>query len=105
MGLLEIQHPVYKKFFKETNWLSMLKGLSVGQMVELCTYRLNSTIKANIPSRVLSINDKDPPWITRQVKAAVKCKHRAFRGFINSVRGKKIGKIFRLLGIENGYQH
>ena len=57
---------------KETNWPSMFEGLSVDQRVELFTNRLHSTIKENIPSRVLSFNDKDPPWITRQIKTAIK---------------------------------
>ena len=46
------------------------------QMVEVFTNKLYSILKANIPSRVLSIKDKDPPWIKRQVKAAVKRKCR-----------------------------
>ena len=65
----------------ETKWPSMFERLSVDQRVELSTNRLHSTIKANIRSRVLSFNDKDPPWITRQVKTAIKRKHRVFRKF------------------------
>ena len=55
-------------------------------MVEVFTNKLYGIIKANIPSRILSFNDKDPPWITRQVKTAIKRKRRVFRKFMNSGR-------------------
>ena len=82
---------------KETNWPSMFEGLSVDQRVELFTNRLHSTIKANIPSRVLSFNDKDPPWITRQVKTAIKRKHRVFRKFMNSGRKQEDWENFKIV--------
>ena len=82
---------------KETNWPSMFQGLSVDQRVELFTNRLHSTIKANIPSRVLSFNDKDPPWITRQVKTAIERKHRVFRKFMNSGRRQEEWENFKIV--------
>ena len=78
--------PTIRNCLKETNWLSEFQGLNVDQMVEVFTNKLFRILKANIPSRILSINDKDPPWITRQVKAAVKRKRRAFRKFMDSGR-------------------
>ena len=52
-------------------------------------------MKANTPSRVPSI--KDPPWITRLVKAAVKRKHRVFRKFMNSGRKQEDWENFKII--------
>ena len=64
-------------------------------MIEVFTNKLYGIIKANIPNRVLSFNDKDPPWITRQVKSAIKRKRRVFRKFMNSGRRREDWEIFK----------
>ena len=66
-------------------------------MVEVFTNKLYSILKANIPSRVPSINDKDPPWITRQVKAAEKRKRRVFRKYMNSGRKQEDWENFKII--------
>ena len=71
---------------QQTDWPLTLQGLNTDQMVDVFTNKLYGILKANIPSRILSFNDKDPPWITRQVKTAIKCKRRVFRKFMNSAR-------------------
>ncbi len=58
-------------------------------MVDIFTNKLYDIIKGNNPSKVFSFNDKDPPWITNQVKTAVKRKRRGFRKFINRVSSQK----------------
>ena len=82
---------------KETNWLSIFEGLSADQMVELFANRLYRIIRANIPRKVLRLNDKDPPWITRQVKAAVKRKRRFFRRFMNRGRRPEDWENFKIV--------
>ena len=64
-------------------------------MVAILTNKLYANIKANIPSRILSFNDKDPPWITRQVKTAIKRKRGFFRKFMNSGRRPEDWQIFK----------
>jgi len=92
--------PTIRNCLKETNWLSVLQDLNVDQMAEVFTNKLIRILKANVPSRVLSINNKDPPWITRQVKAAVKRKRRVFRKFMNSGRKQEDWENFNI--IRNG---
>ena len=64
-------------------------------MVEAFANKLYGIIKTNIPSRILSFNDKDPPWITRQVKTAIKRKRRVFRKFMNSGRRPEDWQLFK----------
>ena len=54
-------------------------------------------MKANIPSRVLSINDMDPPWIARQITFAIKRKRRVFRKFMNSGRKQEDWENFKII--------
>ena len=65
----------------------MFHDLNVDQMVDVCANTLYNIMKATIPSRVLSI--KDPPWITRQVKAIGKHKRKVFRRLVNGGRRKE----------------
>ena len=44
---------------------------------------------------ILSFNDKDPPWITRQIKTAIKRKRRVFRKFMNSGRRPEDWQLFK----------
>ena len=64
-------------------------------MVDVFTNKLYGIIKANIPSRILSFNDKDPPWITRQVKTAMRRKSRVFRKFMKSGRRSEDWQLFK----------
>ena len=75
----------------------MFQDLNVDQMVEVFTNKLYSIMKVNVPSRVPSINDKDPPWITRQVKAAVKRKLRVFRKYTHSGRKQEHWENFNII--------
>ena len=31
-----------------------------------------------IRNKIITCNDKDPPWITPEIKMAIKCKHRVY---------------------------
>ena len=77
-----------------TDWPLAFHGLNADQMTELFANKLFGIIKANIPNKILRLNDKDPPWITRQVKTAIKRKRRVFRKFMNSGRRLEDWQIF-----------
>ena len=56
-------------------------------MVDIFTDTLFSVISSNIPNKVIKCNDKDPPWITPEVKTAIKRKHRVYRKYVK--RGQR----------------
>ena len=45
-------------------------------MVDKFTEIILSVVAENVPNRVITVNEKDPPWITKEVKTAVRRKHR-----------------------------
>ena len=47
-------------------------------MVSVLTDNLLSVMCDNIPNKIITVNDKDAPWVTPEVKCAIKRNHRAF---------------------------
>ena len=41
----------------------------------------------HIPNKIIKCDDKDPPWLTQEIKTAIKCKHRVCNKYIR--RGRK----------------
>ena len=69
------------------DWASQFDGLDADQMTELFTNKIYSILSAHIPNKVVKCNDKDPPWMTQELKTAIKRKRRVFGKFIR--RGKR----------------
>ena len=45
-------------------------NLTVDKFIEI----ILSIIADSVPNRVLTVNEKDPPWITKEVKTAIRHK-------------------------------
>ena len=56
-------------------------------MADIFTNITFSILSENIPSKIIKCNDKDPPWITNELKTAIKRKHRVFKKFLD--RGRR----------------
>ena len=69
------------------DWRSLFSGLGSNGMVDIFTDTLFSVISSNIPNKVINCNDKDPPWITPELKTAIKRKHRVYRKYVK--RGQR----------------
>ena len=54
-----------------------------------------------IPNKTIKINDKDAPWITPELKSAIKCKHRTFRKYIRRGRNHDDWKTVKKIQAEN----
>ena len=65
----------------------MIDGLDVNQAVDLFATLFLSVIARHVPNREITCSDRDAPWITDDVKKAVKRKHRMYRRYVK--RGRK----------------
>ena len=54
------------------DWVSLFDGLDTDQMTELFTNEIYSIMSVHIPNKVVKCNDKDPPWMTQELKTAIK---------------------------------
>ena len=55
-------------------------------MAEVFRDKIFKILSSNIPNRTIKCDYRDPLWITSQLKAAIKRKHRVYRRYIE--RGK-----------------
>ena len=69
------------------NWYEMFDGLDVNQAVDSFTTFFLSVITRHIPNREITCCDRDAPWITDDVKKAIKRKHSVYRRYVK--RGRK----------------
>ena len=72
----------------EINWKSRFSGLDPNKMVEVFTTAIYSLLSLNIPNKVVKFDDKDAPWVTAEVKTAIRRKHRVYRKYLD--RGRKL---------------
>ncbi len=63
-------------------------GLSLNEMTEVFSGTIFAILSANIPNKIIKCKEKDPPWITSELKTAIKRKHRIFRKYKN--RGRRL---------------
>ena len=74
-------------------------------MTELFTSACRNIFSLYIPNKVITCDDRDPPWMTVTLKSAIKRKHRAYSkyvkrgrkpdywGYVRSVRNENSAKI------------
>ena len=69
------------------NWHDCFKNLECDEMVEKCYGILKPILYKCLPNKMIKCNDKDPPWISHEIKRAIKRKHRVYKKFVH--RGRK----------------
>ncbi len=67
---------------------SQFMGLDSSEMSDFFTTTLYSTLSSNIPNKVVKCNNKDAPWVTHEIKTAIRRKHRVYKKFLQ--RGRKL---------------
>ncbi len=68
------------------NWNVLFFGKSVDEITEIFTSTFLNTINVYIPSKTITINDKDAPWITPAVKCAIKKNKRVYKKWVQRGR-------------------
>ena len=66
---------------------SKFKNLTVVQMTKEFTIVVMKIIDRFIPNKMIKVHDKDPPWMTPEIKTAIKRKHRIYNKYVK--RGRK----------------
>ena len=85
----------------DIDWQDLLCGLNPGEMAVSFTENLLRILTLYIPNKTIKINDKDAPWITPELKSAIKRKHRAFRKYIRRGRNHDDLKTVKKIQAEN----
>ena len=69
-----------------TDWQSLFFGLDVNEMSLVFTDALVNIISNHIPNRIITVNDKDAPWINSNVKSAIRRNYRVYRKWVKRGR-------------------
>ena len=56
-----------------------LSGKSIDEMVDVFTKKVLSVAESYIPSKYITVNDKESPWITSDVRAAINRNKRVYK--------------------------
>ena len=85
----------YSKANKEEIWNPLLNidwsfkfsDLAVDEMTSIFATLVMDIMLRYIPNKMIKCNDRDPPWITPEIKTVIKHKHRVYN--MNVRRGRK----------------
>ena len=59
------------------NWAAAFSSLDVDEITE----SLIDILSTHIPNKIITCNEKDPPWMTSQLKTATERKHRVYNKY------------------------
>ena len=65
------------------------------------TENLLKVLSLHMPNKIIKINDKDAPWITPELKSAIRRKHRVFRKYVRRGRSHEDWKTVKEIQAEN----
>jgi hypothetical protein len=71
-----------------TDWPVLFCNKGVDDMVSVFTDYFLSVMSNNIPNRIITVNDKDAPWVTPEVKTALRKNDRCYKKWKN--KGKPL---------------
>ena len=77
-----------RSVLRNIDWHLCFHDMGSNEMVEKFYEVLKSTFSEKIPNKIVQFNDKDPPWISHEVKNAIKRKHRVYKKFVQ--RGRRV---------------
>ena len=67
-----------REFLMDIDWYVEFGDLERNLMTDEFTEILLSIIAENVPNRVITVNEKDPPWITKEAKTSIRRKDRIY---------------------------
>ena len=71
-----------RESLRNVDWYLEFGDLEPNVMVDKFTETILSITAENVPNRVITVNEKDPPWITKEIKTAIRRKHRIYNKYI-----------------------
>ena len=79
--------PQIRDCLQGVNWELNFGNQGSEEMTNTLTKKIYEIMSKCIPNCVIKCDEKDPPWITQELKTAIKRKHRVFRHYVN--RGRR----------------
>ena len=93
-----------KNSITNVDWVNSFNALSPTEMVDYLTKTLYAIFSTHIPNETIKINDKNPPWLTPDLKSAIRRKHRVYRMYIRRGRKQEDWNLVRNIQFESKYR-
>ena len=74
----EANHNLIKETLWNTNWETIFDNSTPDEAVKDFTDIILSTMSQFIPNKIITINERYPPWLTKSIENEIKSKHRAY---------------------------
>ena len=87
MGLCQANKDEIQECLNNIDWPYKLNNLSTTSMVSEFISTIMGVMSRFIPNKIITCNDRDPPWITPEIKTAIKRKHRVYNKYVR--RGRR----------------
>ena len=71
----------YVHLFQALTGQPAFSSLDVDEITELFPKSLIDILSAHIPNKIIKCDEKDLPWMTSQLKTAIKRKHRVYNKY------------------------
>ena len=75
-----------KNSLSQVNWNNALKDLNVNNQVEYLTSCIYNVFTNFVPNRTITCRDKDPPWMTEEVKKLCHLKAEIYEKYVKNGR-------------------
>ena len=72
-----------QKALKQINWKFLFSNRSVHQQVDILNNTLMNVFSNFIPNKLVTFNDKDPPWMTEYLKKKIKWHNKIYAEYLN----------------------
>ena len=80
-----------KKSIANFDWNRAFANLSVNDQVELLENTLLNIFRNDIPHETVKCSHKDPPWLNKEIKSALRYKNRLYKKYISGGRKQEDG--------------
>ena len=92
-----------KNKLNSIGWRELFQDMNVNMMTETFTKTVLEIINSTIPNKIITCNEKDPLWMTPEVKTAIKRKHRVYKKYV--ARGRRDDELDYMKMIRNETTH
>ena len=72
----------------QVDWKLIFSCKNVHQQVNIFNKTIINIFSNFIPNKLVTFDDKDPPWMTEKVKEKIKWKHKFYRDYLKNRKTK-----------------
>ena len=74
-------HDNIRQDFFDTNWVDFFSNKPLETIVSIFNSKFLEIMTRHIPNKVITVNERDTPWITPEVKTAIKRNHHTYNNW------------------------